>query len=334
MVHANSGATPRRARPRKLSALSAWTNFSLPAGQHVSSGAVRGYYLDFTSKADNPTSPPSWELPAMPIQWGLGCYEHYLGGAGEEWLARALSVCDHLVRDQETGGRHDGGWLHRTPLPHTYHLPAPWLSALPQGQGASLLVRLFTETGDERFADAASRALRPMRQPVAAGGLLASLDGGGFPEEYPTEPPSFVLNGALFAWWGVYDVALALGDAAWMKAFDQAIDDLARSLHRWDLGYWSRYDLFPHSVVNVATLAYHVLHIAQLRATHALAPRPQLEEVAQRFERYAGSRTKSAHALARKVGFRVAVPRGRMVAEHSAPSPMSIWDRIRARVRT
>src|SRR5205085_11431054 len=125
-----------------------------------------------------------------------------------------------------------------------------------------------------------------------------------------------------------------LGDAACTKAFDQGIDDLARSLHRWDLGYWSRYDLFPHPVVNVATLAYHALHIAQLRATNALAPRPQLEEVAQRFERYAGSRAKSAHALARKAGFRVAVPRGRMVAEHSAPRPMSILDRLRARIRT
>jgi peptidoglycan/xylan/chitin deacetylase (PgdA/CDA1 family) len=76
--------------------------------------------------------------------------------------------------------------------------------------------------------------------------------------------------------------------------------------------------------VNVASSAYHTLHITQLRATNHLAPTPQLEEVAERFEQYAASPVKRTRAFARKSAFRMAVPRGRMAAEHSVPAPRSI----------
>ncbi len=50
-------------------------------------------------------------------------------------------------------------------------------------------MRLYHETADERFADAGTRALHPMRVPVAAGGALTEVDGLPFFKEYPTRLP-------------------------------------------------------------------------------------------------------------------------------------------------
>ena len=64
-----------------------------------------------------------------------------------------------------------------------------------------------------------------------------------------------VLNGAIFSLWGYYDVWKATDDEGARAAFEDGVSTLASNLERWDTGYWSRYDLYPHPVVNVASLA-------------------------------------------------------------------------------
>jgi hypothetical protein len=266
------------------------------------------------AKAVEPLWPPaglygSGDLLWVPrIQWGIGCFEHYVAGSGEAWLHAALDVGRHLVDHQQRGGRRDGGWIYVVPLPHTYRLHPPWLSALAQGEAASLLVRLYVETGTEEFGDAALRALKPLRIPSTEGGVRAQLGGRPFPEEYPTSPPSFVLNGAIFAMWGLHDVAIGLDDSDSARAFKDGVDTLAINLHRWDTGSWSRYDLFPHYVANIASPGYHALHVKQLRVMNRIAPRPEFEAAIARFASYAASRLDRSHALARKVLFRVVHP--------------------------
>jgi heparosan-N-sulfate-glucuronate 5-epimerase len=251
-------------------------------------------------------------------QWGLGCFERFVSGEGEAWLDAATATAEHLIASQERGGSHDGALLHRAPMVHTFHLPAPWVSAMAQGEVASLLLRVNRERPDERYADAARRALAAIWVPSEQGGASALLDGDPFPEEYPTRPPSFVLNGAIFALWGFYDAGLGLGDDEAMGHFERGVDTLARNIGRWDTGYWSYYDLFPHPVRNVATAAYHRIHITQLRATNIISPRPELERAADRWEAYEDSRLNRIRMLAKKVMFRLAVPRSPRLA-HRLP---------------
>lgn len=241
-------------------------------------------------------------------QWGLGCYERFLDGDGEAWLAAALKAGDFLVETQEREGPVRGGWYEPNDYPHTFDIRGPWLSAMAQGQCASLLARLYRESGRAGFAEAARAGLRPGAVPTA------ELAGQPFPEEYPTEPPSFVLNGAVFALWGLHDASRMLGDDAAGTAFGVGVDTLARNIHRWDTGYWSRYDLYPHPVKNVASPWYHTLHVNQLRALNALAPRPELDHARIRFEEYARSPVKRSRALVRKVAFRLLVPKNPDVA--------------------
>jgi hypothetical protein len=291
---------------------------ALPPGEHVDADGLGGYHVDLSAKAEETGWPPPWLGPTAPYvaqaQWGLGSYERYLKTADERWLEWALAAARHLARSQEPAGRLQGGLVHREPFPHTFRLSPPWLSAMAQGEAASLLVRLYRETGDQTLAEAASRALLPLDVPVAQGGVRAALGGGPFYEEYPTTPSSYVLNGGIFALWGCHDVAVALGDGAASRLWREGLEVLVAGIDRWDIGFWSRYDLYPHAVPNVASSFYHVLHIDQLRAMQRLEARPELDRAIERFEGYLASRRSRAEAFARKALFRLVVPRNRLLA--------------------
>ena len=292
----------------------------LVPGRHVDGEALRGYYIDLSVKADEEGWPPWWlglgegSHWVAKAQWGLGSYERYLSTGEERWLEWSLAAGRYLAASQERRGRLEGGLVHRKPFPHTFHLPPPWLCALAQGQTASLLARLYREVGDESLADGARRALLPLDVPVPDGGVRAELGGGPYYEEYPTTPSSYVLNGGIFALWGCHDVAVTLDDALAMRLWRDGLDVLTEEIDRWDTGYWSRYDLYPHPLANVASSSYHVLHLSQLRMTIRLEPRPELERAAERFEAYLASRVAQARAFARKVPFRLVVPRNRLLA--------------------
>lgn len=296
----------------------------LPVGPRIAAG---GYAIDFRVKAASPDWPPDWLLPrerrlwVSVAQWGLGCHERWLDGEGDHWLAAAVAAGDELTAAQDDRG----GWVHAFRYPHSLPLGPPWYSAMAQGEGASLLVRLYDATGHERWAEAARAALDPMRRATADGGTQAQLGGGPWPEEYPTRPGSFVLNGGLFAMWGVRDVAVGLDDATAAAEFEDYAQTLGREIGRWDTGRWSRYDLFPHPAPNVASSFYHALHVEQLRAATILRPDPRVDAVRERFEAYAASAGHRRVAFAQKSLFRLVVPRNKLLA-HRLP-----WTRRLAR---
>ena len=293
-------------------------SFDLPLGSQFRDAEARGYPIDFRVKAQSSRWPPAW--PARPsklyvaiAQRGLGCYERYLAGEGDAWRDAAVGIAEWLVDRQQTGGRLDGAWPHTYTYPHTFPLPAPWVSAMAQGEGASLLVRMHHETDDDRFADAARRAVIPMGIPSREGGAMAELDGGTFLEEYPTDPPSCVLNGGIFAIWGCLDVAQELGDERARRLLEASVDTLAANLDRYDIGYWSQYDLFPHPVANVSSPAYHKLHIEQLKAMSLLTGRTEFELAVSRFERYLERPVNRARAWLGKGLFRFLIPTNRVL---------------------
>jgi hypothetical protein len=286
-------------------------------GQYVDPSRLRGYYIDFRPKTLSESGwPPAWLRPGtsfVPLaQLALGHFEIFLAEGDEESLHLARLACDHLVATQvrADGDPHDGGWQHTFPYRHRADMRPPWLSAMSQGQAASLLLRVHAETGDDAYVETAVRALRPFRRTVEEGGVVARLAGGGlFPEEYPTVPASHVLNGGVFALWGVRDVAETLGDADAKSLHRDLLEGVTRAAHRFDLGWWSRYDLYPERPVNVASSFYHHLHVSQLRALHALYGHPLFLQLADRFTAYERRRTLQARAFVRKVAYRLVVPR-------------------------
>lgn len=309
----------------------------LPVGSAFSADGSRGYHIDFRRKIDRPV----WERPPdeTNVMWvtdvmqaGLAAFEHFVHTASPSWLGAARSAADYLVEAQEREGVRAGAWSFQYAYPHTFLLEPPWVMGMAQGEGASLLVRVGRATGRDEYLDAATRALSPLWRRVSDGGTSAKLPTGSWvPEEYPTSPPSHVLNGAIFALYGVHDVWRCLADEDVGRRYDDLRDALARALPLWDLGYWSRYDLFPHRLVNIASPFYHRLHVNQLRAWERFDPDPRVRETRERFEMYERRQRFKARALARKVAFRIAIP-----GPHGTPSTRvarAVSSRVRCRPR-
>ena len=161
---------------------------------------MRGYYIDLRVKAEAPVWPHASlgrledRLWVRVHQWGLGAYERYLAGEGEQWLQQRRSTSgDTRSRSRSRGGPRDGLWLNRLPYTKTFQLPAGWPSAMAQGEGASLLARLYL--ADRRGALRPTRRGVPcaaMRLPSGAGGVQARLGDGarGRRSTRPTRPPT------------------------------------------------------------------------------------------------------------------------------------------------
>lgn len=246
--------------------------------------------------------------PVSVAQLGLAALA---AGDDSRWLDVARAAADWLVAETDDGGRIP----YLFPMPHTYLLDPPWASAMAQGQAASLLLRVAARTGDRAYAAAAGRAIEPL---LGASELVATTDAGPVLQEYPTDPPAHVLNGWIFALWGLNDVAAAdgLADAGTRAgaghAFAQGVGALAVRLSEYRTWpSWSRYDLYPHPLTHVASPFYHRLHVAQLVALNRLAPHPELARTARDWQTGASSPVAEVVAVARKVAFRLTRPRRR-----------------------
>ena len=300
-----SDGLPERSYPGFFSSAK---SFALPAGNRFGPEGVRGYYIDLRVKAEEAVWPHASlgrledRLWVRVHQWGLGAYERYLAGEGEQWLRNAMEVGRYAL-SQQVARRPARRPVAEPPALHE-DLPAAGRVAVGDGAGRGREPAGAAVPRDRRRALGRRRAARGAPRcalPSAEGGVQAPLDGRAWPEEYPTDPPSYVLNGGIFALWGLYDVGAALGDDEIAREFEQGADTLAANLHRWDTGYWSRYDLFPHPVMNVASSFYHALHTSQLESMQVIAPRPEFEAAAARFAALRGSpcQHRAAHSRAR-----------------------------------
>jgi len=254
-----------------------------PPGPHLDPGGVNGYYLDFSAKTTSPSAAdPARLLPAGLAQLALGWWER--GLAGEHGAHdRFREVCDTLV----SSAADDGGalvWLYRVE-DRKYHVPPPTISSLSQAQAASVLVRRHLLDDDPKHAELALRATRPLLQD-AVPSVVARIGEGPVLEESPSNPPSLILNGWIYALWGLRDVARGLGDADAEEMLAESTACLVETLPRYDVGWWSRYSLYPHRLPDLAKLFYHRLHVDQLEVMHLLTSKDVFRATAERWRRY------------------------------------------------
>ncbi len=283
-------------------------------------GQLGEYYMPFLEKAGYTGPHDAAGIPLLnyhgniglqynPIaisQWGLGNFNLFLRSKDEEHKKKFLAAADWLVKHLEPNSfgvpvwNHHFDWEYRTPL------KAPWYSGLAQGQGISLLVRVAQETGRSEYLEAANRAFASFSKSVQEGGVVFTGEHGDvWFEEYIVSPPTHILNGFIWAAWGVYDFFLATKERAAHELFDRAVETLRRNLERYDLGFWSLYEQSGTLLPMVASSFYHQLHVTQLRLMYRLTGDDLFSRYADRWAAYARSRTKRTRALCYKGVFKL-----------------------------
>ncbi len=299
------------------------------------------YYMLFAEKADyqgfyDQSGVPQLDYhgriglqynPIAIAQYGLGNYNLYRRTADPERLRKFFIAADWLCSHLELNPQGLSVWNHHFNWEYRDTLRAPWYSALAQGQGISVLVRAHAEKQKEeklkeekqkggekkdqdsdaaRYLDAARRALGCFHVPMKDGGVAFTDESGDlWFEEYIVSPPTHILNGFIWAAWGIYDYFLATQDASAQELFTRAVRTLLHNLERYDLGFWSLYEQSGTRLPMVASPFYHDLHIVQLRVLHRLTGEPTFARVADRWEGYAQSRLNRTRALAYKSVFKL-----------------------------
>ena len=162
-------------------------------------------------------------------------------------------------------------------------LSPPWISALGQGRLLSVLTRAYEFSGDERYLTTARKAMKPFVIPVSDGGVRACFPDGGLAfEEYPLQNPNIVLNGLITSLVGLYDLGEIGKERRATELFIEGMRSLESNLHRYDLGYWSAYDLTRY----VTSENYHRYHIMQLWALYEMTGREIFKRYSLKWQGY------------------------------------------------
>jgi heparosan-N-sulfate-glucuronate 5-epimerase len=231
-----------------------------------------GYFNDLTHKAvwegpvdarglplNNVRSGPPMLFPTTVIQFGLGHWDrwHLSHHSEKQAFDEALKVAQWAAESQDERG----GWSVGPAVALAGLSP---YSAMTQGEAVSLLVRLGAVTADDTYSRAARRAVECMLREVGDSGTVRNLGVGPILEEYPEgAEPNGILNGWIFALFGLYDFALSgADDGTAREMWESSLAALVALAQRYNRGYWSNYDLRGH----IASPFYQDLHIAQLGA--------------------------------------------------------------------
>lgn len=179
--------------------------------------------------------------PVALAQYGLAALGSFQLTGDPEYLRRAEATA-HKLLDGATA-TDDGALWFAYPFEHSLHgdesmtLSAPWYSGMAQGQGLSLFVRLAETSSDPAWAKAADQTFltfQPGEQGSESpeGPWFAHVDSGGclwFEEYVGSVEPTQVVNGHIYAMYGVADYFRLTQDPTAAELFDGAATTVVQS---------------------------------------------------------------------------------------------------------
>ena len=149
----------------------------------------------------------------------------------------------------------NGTYHNNFAFPH-YPMEKGWVGGLAQGLTISVLVYQYKKTKEKKYLSKANQVFNSLVKNC----LYTDGFGNTWINEYPNV--NSILNGMIYAMFGIYDLYYYTDSAEAGKLWDKCVITLVENLHRYDLPYGSRYDLvnkYP------ATEFYHKVHIEQMK---------------------------------------------------------------------
>lgn len=216
------------------------------------------------------------------LEW-LACYRE----SHDEWYLESARKAAHHLIDTSTDA--DGAMF----FPYTYNFYlhgnksnvaiAPWYSGMAQGHVLSLFSRLGELTSEAEWEVAANDTLKSFDRVRGKDDpwIIDIDDNSLWIEEYAAGNETHVLNGFLFAMFGVYDYYAWKQDEHAAKLFRQGVHTLRVNVERFrNPGEASAYCLTHR----VQSGSYHAIHIAQLDALTQMTGDPYFAYVSDLFE--------------------------------------------------
>jgi heparosan-N-sulfate-glucuronate 5-epimerase len=235
--------------------------------------------------------------------YALAHWDSYLVTGDQEHIEPLLRAADYILRTAERSPEN----IIRLRTEHTGKGHCGALSAMFQGEAISVLCRAWQATKQDRYLDAALECVPPFELPIEKEGVLGHVSRLNIPwyEEYPAQPGDHVLNGMIYALWGLRDLALVVDQPRARRLFETGVSSIVAALPLFDSGFWSWYWISEEGRPYIASMMYHNLHTCQLTALARQTGATELAAWAGRFRGYAGSAICRLRAAASMVGARV-----------------------------
>jgi len=244
--------------------------------------------------------------PIAIAQYGLGNYNIFLENHDiirkNNFIVVAEWLCDNLIENDNQVPV----WFHEFDFEYKEILKSPWYSGLAQGMGISLLLRAFELTKETKYIDKAKMAYISFEKTIDEGGVIY-IDKNGFNwiEEYIVSEPTHILNGFIWALFGVYDMWKFNHSKHAKNLFMCCVNTLEKNLERYDVGYWSRYELTEFNFKMLASPFYHDLHIVQLQIFYNMTNKFFFKDSADRWSKYKLSKLNRYRAFIEKSLFKI-----------------------------
>lgn len=268
-------------------------------GKIYSRKEIKGYYNDLTQKVNwhggfdkngipliTRSGDTKIYFPTTIFQYALGNYDLYLISNKTIYFKQFQNSLKWLIDNQNN----KGGWNISTNLNVKY-------SALTQGEGISVLARAFIESQDNKYLNIANKATKLLIKSVENGGTARYIDDKIYFEENVQNELSLILNGWIFAIFGLFDILKVNNEAIYDDILNKALTTLKKELKNYDCGYWSFYDQQGH----LASPFYHKLHIAQLEVLYDLFDIKEFKTTSERWKQYLSSGFKKNKAIIIKI---------------------------------
>ncbi len=229
------------------------------------------------------------EVEPHPIVWAqyaMAALLEWENTGDDVWLERAVRNAEELI---DTHVEHDGAWWYQYDWPWTYidrTLTEPWWSGMAQGEALTVFSRLAAiQPENPAWREAADRTFASFPQRGSGNAHPWStviIDGYLWFEEYAgDQPPLQVMNGHVFAIFGLYEYWLLTGDEHAAEYIDGGATTIlaAMPVIRVPGGvsyYCAQAGYCQQSAWQNGS--YHPIHIQQLEALGRITADPAFEE--------------------------------------------------------
>jgi len=223
--------------------------------------------------------------PTIICDYALMNYHMYVTNGNFTFMRNFLTQANWLVKNSVQKADFNV-WEYRFNWPWgNYNATDPFVSALAQGEGLSVLTRAYVLTGNETYLDVAEASMRSFGVEMDLGGVrYTDADGIWYEEIADVGARSGkVLNGFMNALFGLYEYWFETGSDQARSLFLEGAQTLSENIHRYDTGSWSYYDLLHHGA---ASPSYHKQHINQLRMMHHITGDEIFSVYSDKFQSY------------------------------------------------
>jgi heparosan-N-sulfate-glucuronate 5-epimerase len=183
------------------------------------------------------------------IQYGLMCYDLFLQDIDVLKNRNSFQNCINWLEQNKNNFKDSVVW--RSEARDYYNLPEGWISGMYQGQAISIYLRAYQLFGEASYLDTAEKIYNSFKYDYNEGGFKR-IDNQGciWFEEYPSSTPSYVLNGYIYAIFGIYDLYRVSKRDDVKELWESCVHTIEVNLPKYDVWYWSVYDQLKEQLVS------------------------------------------------------------------------------------